>query len=145
METGFHIRAANWQADSKALGLVRRRVFVDEQKVPEALEWDGLDDESYHVLATDTAGRPIGTGRIKANGHIGRMAVITPFRSQGVGSAILAALLNYARQQRYPAVYLHAQTTAIPFYEKYGFVVSSDEFMDAGIAHRSMRYAPDTF
>lgn len=145
MSTKFHIRAASWQVDSKLLGQVRRRVFVEEQKVPEVLEWDGFDDDCYHVLATDTAGRPIGTGRIKADGHIGRMAVIAQFRGQGAGSLILAALLDYAGQQHYRKVYLHAQTSAIPFYEKYGFVVSSDEFMDAGIAHRSMRYAPDTF
>ncbi len=143
MGARFNIRTARWQADGKALSLIRRQVFVEEQKVPEVLEWDGFDDESYHVLATDTASRPVGTGRIKVDGHIGRMAVIASFRRQGVGSSILAALLDYARQQHYPVVYLHAQTTAVPFYEKYGFVVTSDEFMDAGIAHRSMRYAPD--
>jgi predicted GNAT family N-acyltransferase len=74
-----------------------------------------------------------------SDGHIGRMAVLKSWRSQGVGSAILQTMLNIARQQGYPCVTLDAQTHAIPFYQRFGFEVSSDEFMDAGIPHKQMR------
>jgi len=138
MNPAFHLATALWPDDSAALRAIRRTVFIEEQQVPEALEWDGLDDTCQHVLVTDSSGHPMGTGRMKADGHIGRMAVLKNYRGQGVGSAILDALLDLARQKQCNRVYLHAQVTAIPFYEKHGFVVSSEEFMDAGIPHRSM-------
>lgn len=141
MKDGFRIRTACWQDDGLLLSGVRRTVFIEEQRVPEELEWDGFDAVCHHVLALDTAGQPIGTGRIKADGHIGRMAVLGQYRGQGVGSAILNALLEYAMANDYREVYLHAQCSAVGFYERHGFTVSSGEFMDAGIPHRTMVYA----
>jgi predicted GNAT family N-acyltransferase len=134
----FHLTHTSWQASEAALSAVRRRVFIEEQQVPEALEWDGLDASCHHVLVSGTADRPVATGRIKPDGHIGRMAVLKDCRGQGIGSAVLAALLEVARQQQCTAVYLHAQVSAIPFYEKHGFVTSGRQFMDAGISHQTM-------
>jgi predicted GNAT family N-acyltransferase len=94
------------------------------------------------VLVTDAENRPVGCGRLKADGHIGRMAVLKEYRGQGVGSAILVALLEVARAQRCAEVYLHAQVSAIPFYEKHGFCVSSEVFLDSGIPHKIMRKNP---
>lgn len=113
-------------------------MFIEEQHVPKALELDEADKTCHHVLVTNAENQPIGTGRIGPDGHIGRMAVLKAYRRQGVGSALLAALLDYARQERYAGVYLHAQLSAIPFYERHGFVAEGEEFMDAGIAHRNM-------
>jgi len=73
------------------------------------------------------------------NGHIGRMAVLPEFRNKGVGSALLTALLKLAREQGIHEVFLHAQTNAVAFYQKHGFTITSDEFMDAGIPHVTMR------
>ena len=138
MNPAFHLVTTRWPDDSAALGAIRRSVFIEEQQVPEALEWDGQDAVCQHVLVTDDRGHPVGTGRMKVDGHIGRMAVLQEYRGQGIGSAILAALLDLARQQKCHRVYLHAQVEAISFYEKQGFTVNSEEFMDAGILHRSM-------
>jgi len=71
-------------------------------------------------------------------GHIGRMAVLKNYRQQGIGSKILLALLDIAQQQNISKVFLHAQVTAILFYERHGFVCDSEQFMDAGIPHKSM-------
>ncbi|MDH5767324.1 MAG: GNAT family N-acetyltransferase, partial [Gammaproteobacteria bacterium] len=79
---------------------------------------------------------------IKSDGQIGRMAVLKEWRNQGVGKLLLDALLNYAKKSAYPEIYLHAQLTAIPFYEKSGFIIHSDEFMDAGIPHKTMILKP---
>jgi len=138
MNPVFQLVTASWPEDRAALGAIRRAVFIEEQQVPEALEWDGLDETCYHILVTDGSGNPVGTGRVKPDGHIGRMAVLKDCRGQGTGSAIRAALLELARQQEYPRVFLHAQVEAIPFYEKHGFSVTGELFMDAGIPHRSM-------
>jgi predicted GNAT family N-acyltransferase len=66
------------------------------------------------------------------------MAVLKEYRGQGIGSALLAALLDYAEQKQYASVHLHAQVTAIPFYEKHGFMADGEKFMDAGIPHMNM-------
>jgi predicted GNAT family N-acyltransferase len=117
---------------------VREQVFIQEQHVPVALEWDGLDDEAMHVVALNNHNQVIGTARLLQDGHIGRMAVIPLWRHQGVGSALLKELLLIAQQRTLSKVFLHAQTTAIGFYERHGFRVLGEEFMDAGIPHHYM-------
>lgn len=134
----LEIRPADWQRDEPALAEIRRRVFVEEQAVPEDLEWDGEDAAAQHWLALSD-GAPVGTVRLLRNGHIGRMAVLAGARSQGVGSALLQAVLEQARRNDWREVYLHAQIHALSFYERQGFVASGPEFMDAGIPHRTMR------
>jgi predicted GNAT family N-acyltransferase len=138
MSPEFHLAHTSWQESEIALSAVRRAVFIEEQRVPAALEWDGLDECCHHVLVTAAGNRPVGSGRMKPDGHIGRMAVLRDCRGQGIGSAILVALLDLARQQYCTGVYLHAQVAAIYFYEKHGFTVDGELFMDAGIPHRSM-------
>lgn len=117
---------------------MRRTVFIEEQNVPETLEWDGLDETAAHVLAANAAGSPIGCGRLLPDGRIGRMAVLPEWRRRGVGRALLQTLLAAARNQGMTKVELSAQVNAIPFYEKAGFRVCSAIYMDAGIPHRDM-------
>lgn len=137
-EPPFVVRPVNWQAHRDQINAVRRAVFIKEQGVPESLEWDGLDERSYHVLALSAAGRPIGTGRLLPDGRIGRMAVLRRWRGRGVGSAILRLLLDLARKEGHATVRLHAQTHALGFYAKHGFQAVGEEFMEAGIPHRAM-------
>jgi predicted GNAT family N-acyltransferase len=119
---------------------VREQVFIQEQHVPVALEWDGQDDEAIHVVALNNHNQVIGTARLLQDGHIGRMAVLPLWRHLGVGSALLKELLLIAQQRQLSKVFLHAQTTAIGFYERHGFSVRGEEFMDAGIPHRYMEH-----
>jgi len=134
----FLITRCRWQGNAQQLASIRRHVFIEEQQVPEELEWDDFDHSAQHVLAKSIDGVSIATGRIKDDGHIGRMAVLKSYRYQGIGSAVLSALLEIAIKLKLKRVYLHAQVSAIPFYEKQGFICEGDEFLDAGIAHKSM-------
>jgi predicted GNAT family N-acyltransferase len=134
----FIVRPVNWLATRDKLAAVRRAVFILEQNVPEELEWDQADERAYHVLATTEEGTPIGTGRLKLDGQIGRMAVLRNWRRRGVGSAIMGALLSLAEKEGCPVVRLHAQTQAIAFYRKHGFREYGEEFEEAGIPHRKM-------
>jgi predicted GNAT family N-acyltransferase len=134
----FAVRPVNWNASREQLRAVRHAVFVEEQHVPEDLEWDEADERAYHVLAFDDEGVAIGTGRLRLDGQIGRMAVAREWRGRGVGGAILAALLELARKEGCTVVRLHAQTHALDFYKKYGFTAVGDEFDEAGIPHRAM-------
>ena len=133
------VRRVKWQQACAALRAVRVKVFVEEQQVPEALEWDVHDEQCLHVLAETAAGEAVGTGRLLPDGHIGRMAVLAPWRGRGVGAAILSELIGAATGQGHTAVELSAQTHALGFYARFGFTVISAEYLDAGIAHRTMR------
>lgn len=134
------IQAVPWVTYREQLLAIRFRVFVDEQSVPEELEHDAHDQSAVHLMATDTDGEPIGTARMLDDGHIGRMAVLSGWRGHGVGSALLAELLRFARQRGHADVFLHAQCSAESFYSRLGFVAEGGVFVDAGIDHRTMRY-----
>jgi len=139
----FTLEPATWAVDEADLKAVRTAVFLVEQAIPEADEWDALDPRSIHVLARDREGRPIGTGRLTPEHTIGRMAVVADWRGRGIGEAIMCHLLERARALRYPAIELHAQTHAIPFYAKFGFAPYGEEFVECAIPHRMMRVALD--
>ena len=134
----FVVRPVNWNTSREHLQAIRRAVFIEEQHVPEELEWDAVDPSCYHVLALSADGTPIGTGRLVPDGHIGRMAVLKEWRGKGVGSVILETLLSYARMEKFDTVKLHAQTHAVDFYRKHGFTASGKKFLEAGILHRHM-------
>jgi predicted GNAT family N-acyltransferase len=132
------IRLADWTLDQPVLRQIRRSVFVDEQKVPEALEWDGIDGDCRHVIAENVAGEPIGCARLLPDGHIGRVAVLASARGQGVGDALLEEMIVLASELGHSRVVVNAQTHALAFYGRHGFVAYGPEFDDAGIPHRAM-------
>lgn len=134
----FTVRPVGWDTHHEELYAIRRTVFIEEQNVPEELEWDEIDERCYHVLAFAADGTPIGTGRLLLDGHIGRMAVLKAWRGKGVGSAILKMLLVLAQKEGFESVRLHAQTHAVDFYAKHGFKAAGKKFMEAGIPHRKM-------
>lgn len=124
--------------DRERLRAIRRTVFIEEQGVPEELEWDGLDEHCRHALALAPGDVPIGTGRLTPDARIGRMAVTREWRGRGVGSAILQALLKEAQAAGCVLVELHAQVHALQFYGRHGFTARGPEFLEAGIPHRAM-------
>jgi predicted GNAT family N-acyltransferase len=134
----FTVKPVYWNAAEKALRAVRTRVFVEEQQVPVELEWDGLDEHAYHVMAFAQDGTPIGTGRLLQDAHIGRLAVLKEWRGKGVGGALLDLLLVIANKMGYDEVKLHAQTYVLEFYVGRGFEAQGEEFMEAGIPHMLM-------
>ena len=138
MNSDLVVREVDWNARRSELHAIRRAVFIEEQHVPEELEWDEADAHCRHVLAFSPEGEAVGTGRLLPDGHIGRMAVLKAWRGRGAGSAILNRLLDLARASGFDTVRLHAQTHAVGFYAKHGFTVTGDEFMEAGIPHRAM-------
>ena len=139
MSNPFTVSLTSWHDGEPLLRSVREAVFIREQAIPEELEWDGLDETSRHALALSHRGDAIGCGRIQANGHVGRIAVLPQWRKQKVGTAIMEALLDYARAQGYKQVDVDAQTQAVPFYRGFEFVEKGKIFMDAGMPHVKMR------
>ena len=134
----FTIREAIWPADRALLRQVREPVFVEEQGVPLEMEWDDDDVIAYHLIALDSAQRPIGAARLLGSGQIGRMAVLSPWRGRGVGLALLERLVEIAGTSGVPVPFLNAQTQAIAFYRRAGFHSVGEEFYEAGIPHFRM-------
>lgn len=134
------VQRVSWNEASQALSEIRYEVFVAEQQVPIELEIDALDPQAIHALITDPHGKPVATGRLLKDGKIGRMAVKKTWRCQGLGAEILQCLSRISREELGLMPYLEAQISAIAFYERYGFVAEGEEYLDAGILHRLMRY-----
>ena len=128
----------DWTQAQARARKIRDAVFIVEQKVPVELEWDDWDSRSDHALALDGNGNPIGTARLLPDGHLGRMAVLDPWRGKGVGRALVEALLQRARERGLRRIVLHAQTHASGFYRKLGFAEFGAPFEEAGIPHIAM-------
>ncbi len=139
-------RLCRMQDYAEGIRHVRETVFVAEQKVPMELEWDGRDADAVHAVALDEDGAVVATGRLllpahnddSGTAHIGRMAVLAPWRGRGTGSRILQLLCEHAHRQGASRVCLNAQLDAVPFYRRHGFVAEGTVFDDAGIPHRRM-------
>lgn len=129
---------APWASRAEACIAIRRRVFIEEQDVPEEIEIDGLDPACRHFLAY-AAGDPVATGRLKTipeGVKIQRVAVLETARGAGIGRRLMEAMMAAAPMGW---IVLDAQTQALAFYEGLGFVAEGPEFLDAGIPHRRMR------
>lgn len=136
------IARAETEAARAACFAVRRAVFIEEQGIDEAEEWDAHDATCSHYLAENETG-PLGTARLIATGQeakIGRVAVMRAARGTGLGRALMEHLLAEARGAGFTMAMLEAQLSVIPFYETLGFVAEGPEYDDgSGILHRVMR------
>lgn len=132
------VAGADWSRDASGIARIRRSVFIQEQGVPESLEWEERDSACDWFVARHE-GEIVGVARLTPEGRIGRMAVLPAWRGRGVGSALLGAALTRARGRGLGGVVLSAQVQAIPFYTRFGFVAEGPEYLDADIPHRTMR------
>lgn len=134
----FSVREEPYDEREPEIRGIRTAVFTEEQGIDHQLDFDGNDPHCVHVIARNATGSAVGTGRMTDDGHIGRMAVLQAYRRQGIGRAILKALLAAAEKRGIEQVYLNAQVSAIGFYQALGFKRSGAPFMEAGIEHVCM-------
>ncbi|MDB5233892.1 MAG: family acetyltransferase [Hymenobacter sp.] len=129
--------------DLDAAFTIREKVFQQEQGVPASKEHDEYDrTDARHYLARAEDGTPAGAARWREteNGvKLERFAVLSDFRNQEIGAALLHAVLADVRAELPDAeVYLNAQLRAIPFYERHGFRKEGEMFEEANIQHYKM-------
>ena len=138
----MEIRISDWKQARDVSRKIREEVFIREQRVPEALEWDELDAKATHFLAYD--GRtPVGCARLMPDGHFGRMAVVSSRRHEHWGSRLLHSIERYAQHELHlRELRASAQVKALPFYQRNGFSAEPGIFDDAGIAHVEIYRAP---
>ena len=141
-ESMLDVRTGSWNELAVPARALRTAVFVDEQKIPAELEWDAADADAVHAVVFNRLGVPLATGRWLPAGpgvaRVGRMAVQAALRGSGIGSALLAALMQSARAAGRTEVLLHAQASAVPFYRRLGFADRGAGFVEAGIEHQAM-------
>ncbi|MGE7941638.1 GNAT family N-acetyltransferase [Lysinibacillus xylanilyticus] len=120
---------------------VRKKVFVEEQGVPLHLECDAEDASATHFIMYE-GNEPVGAARLRSiendAAKIERVCILQDQRGKKLGALIMEEMEKHAISIHMKKLKLHAQSYAIPFYEKLGYSVTSPEFMDAGIPHRAM-------
>lgn len=132
------IEQVSWQQAEQELRAVRTAVFIEEQLVTPEFEWDEIDADAIHLIASIES-QPIACLRIIHHEKIGRMAVIKPWRGKGLGAALLLEAINVCKKHGSKSIYLSAQTHAIDFYKKAAFMQTSDVYTDVDIPHVDMR------
>lgn len=135
----YRIELMEWEKAQPVAAPIRFAIFVGEQNVPPGIELDDLDAQAVHAIAYAPDGAAVGTARLLPDGRIGRMAVVKEWRRQGVGAALLEALLAEARRRGHAEVELSAQLQAAEFYRTHGFVAEGKVYQEAGILHQKMR------
>ena len=121
--------------------VIRKKVFVVEQKVRPEEELDEFEKQSTHYLAYYGA-RQVGTARWRFTEEgikLERFAVIEKYRNLAIGSAILNKVLEDVKNEG-KKIYLHAQVSAVKFYERAGFVKEGGLFSECNIDHYKMVY-----
>lgn len=120
---------------------IRRRVFTEEQGIEQQRDIDGLDQSSDHIIVYHND-VPVGTARIRyKNGiqaKLERIAVIKPYRGQGIGKGIVEASLKLAKTRGALEITLDSQQYAAGFYERLGFQQEGHPFEEVGIPHIAM-------
>jgi len=127
--------------DFEAIRRIRREVFVEEQGVSPANEFDDTDRVAVHFLAW-RGGEAVGTARLYGEacvGRIGRVAVLASERGRGVGEALMVRALEEAGIVGYGEIVIHAQLRVRRFYERLGFVAEGALYEEENIPHVTMR------
>ncbi len=138
----LHIKTCLFEAESAAIRHIRTAVFHEEQGIDPALDWDGLDQKSIHLVA-QVRGAGAGVARLReiagSSGlKLERLAVLKAHRQQGIGAEIVHMAIAYSLSQGYTMLTLHAQLPAAKFYEQLGFIALGEPFEEAGITHLKM-------
>ena len=133
----YQVKHGCWDQLQQDAKLIRTQVFICEQGITEADEWDDQDLISQHFVIYDQD-QPIATARLLQDNSVGRVAVIQKYREQGIGRLIMLEIIEHAQQQQYSFLKLSSQLHAISFYEKLGFLTQGNPYDECGIPHIEM-------
>lgn len=119
---------------------IRTTVFIDEQGFNE--EFDSVDSYAKHIVLFKD-GTAVATGRYFTDDdveyHIGRVAVLMPYRKYGYGNTIMNIIENDIKENtRAKRIVLSAQVRAKHFYEKCGYTETGSVYFDEYCEHIKM-------
>jgi len=127
---------------------LRTAVFVVEQNCVYQ-ELDGKDSDSMHLLGYDESGELGAYLRIVAAGisydelSLGRIVIAKTHRGKGIGNELMQQAMEFIQKEygKVP-VRISAQAHLEKFYSGQGFEKASKPYMEDGIPHIEMLYAP---
>jgi predicted GNAT family N-acyltransferase len=135
------LKVVDYSTAATEIQAIRQAVFQREQQVEPSLDFDGLDEIAFHVVAYQDD-QLVGTARLRflsdRLAKIERVAVLSTHRGQGIGQAVMEAAIAFLEQQGIAEIKLNAQVQTRSFYEKLGFQPRGEEFKEAGILHIEM-------
>ncbi len=115
---------------------VRGMVFVVEQKIDYEIEFDGLDGECVLFIVYKNQ-KPVAAARLYGN-KVGRVATLKEYRKQGIATALMQFIENYATLHQIEKLKLHAQLYVKDFYIHLGYQPVGAIFQEADIDHIKM-------
>jgi len=118
---------------------IRQKVFVEEQMVDPALEYDEFESVAVHYILYVNSD-PVATARWRETDKgikLERFATLSSHRNKGLGAILLQDIMEDVLDAD-KKIYLHSQLKAIPFYERFGFVKVGEQFSEADIEHFEM-------
>lgn len=119
--------------------MIRETVFIEEQKFK--IEFDDTDDIAKHIVMY-LDNQPVGCCRLykqENEYHIGRIAVLKPYRGKGYGEKILLNAERVAKEKGADSISLSAQVRASGFYEKLGYKKHGEIYFDEYCEHIAMK------
>ena len=119
---------------------IRTTVFVIEQKVERALEYENEEEGNFYLLYYNDV--PVATARWRKTTQgikLERFATLKEYRNKGLGSKLLKEIMKDVLPLN-QKIYLHSQIKAITYYEREGFRKSGEKFVEANIEHYLMEY-----
>ena len=123
---------------------LRQRVFVVEQACAYA-DIDAHDECATHILAwvdeeLVAVARLIAPGEVFSGPTIGRVLVSPAWRRQGLGVQLMRFAMALA-ETRYPkmSIELAAQCAQHVWYQRLGFEVAGEVYVEDGIPHINMQ------
>lgn len=133
---------ATWEVSGDAITRLRQQVFVEEQGIAPDVVWDDQDAQALHGLIVNAWDVPVACGRLTQHargvGRIGRVAVDRVLRGANLGQQLVELLLEQSQSRGDQSVLLHAQCSAVPFWQRLGFQTQGNVFQEAGIDHIEM-------
>ena len=137
-----NVQVLRYDQDISLCFEIRKKVFCEEQKIPENVEFDTLEEKSLHILLS-IDGENAATGRVtpqeNGNVHFSHIAVLSSGRKKGTGRELLNAMINESRKLGASEITINAQTHAVGFYEKLGFVICGNEQSNEYIRYIPMK------
>lgn len=118
----------------------RAEIFVVEQNCVYQ-DLDDRDDRSLHVFYEKENGRVTAYLRafMREEGCVQMGRVLTLEHGTGLGGKILQDGIAQIRERMHAEkIYIEAQCYAVGYYEREGFRVCSEEFLEDGIPHVGM-------
>lgn len=120
---------------------IRNTVFVDEQHVPPEMEVDEFENLATYVTGYLNS-VPVVTARLlpidQYTYKVQRVAVLKGYRGRKIGKQIMIEIERFAIENNRTSLILGAQDQAMNFYVSLGYLINSEGYLDAGIAHHDM-------